>query len=41
MAAVGGTGRPAGRTEIKIIKNKEINICWLTVSGCMLDKVGA
>ena len=43
----GGTGRPAGRTGIKIIENKGLIVCWnkgnktvwLTVSDCLLEKV--
>ena len=42
-----GTGRPAGRTGIKIIENKGLNVCWnqgnrrvwLAVSDCRLEKV--
>ena len=27
-ADVGGTGKPAGRTGIKIIGNKGLDVCW-------------
>ena len=44
---MGGTGRPAGRTGIKIVENKGLYVCWnkgnkrvwLAVSDCLLEKV--
>ena len=44
---MGGTGRPAGRTGIKMIENKGLVVywnkgnkrLWLAVSDCLLEKV--